>query len=152
MKINDPKLKKLFKNKTILITGGTGSFGKACTKILLKNFNLKKILIYSRDELKQYEMAKEFNQDNIRFLIGDVRDEDRLDFAIQKNIDVVIHAAAMKQVPATEYNPFEAVKTNVFGAQNIIDAALNNGVEKRLVNLGSPINIIIMQFLLLLLL
>ena len=144
MKINDSKLKKLFNNKTILITGGTGSFGKACTNILLKNFNLKKILIYSRDELKQYEMAKEFPQENIRFFIGDVRDEARLELAT-KEVDIVIHAAAMKQVPSSEYNPMECIKTNVHGAENLINSCIKNKV-KRVIALSTdkaanPINL-----------
>ena len=129
MKIEHPKLKKLLNKKTILITGGTGSFGKACTKILLKYFNLKKIIIYSRDELKQYEMSKDFPQNNIRFFIGDVRDADRLELAT-KEVDFVIHAAAMKQVPASEYNPMECIKTNVHGAENLISSCIKNKVKK----------------------
>ena len=129
MKITDPKLKKLFNKKNILITGGTGSFGKACTKILQKHFNLKKIIIYSRDELKQYEMVKDFPQENMRFFIGDVRDADRLELAT-KDVDIVIHAAAMKQVPASEYNPMECIKTNVYGAENLISACIKNNVKK----------------------
>ncbi len=129
MKIGHPKLKKLLNKKTILITGGTGSFGKACTKILLKYFNLKKIIIYSRDELKQYEMVKDFPQQNIRFFIGDVRDAGRLELAT-KEVDIVIHAAAMKQVPASEYNPMECIKTNVYGAENLINACIKNKVKQ----------------------
>ena len=129
MKIKNSKLKKLLNKKTILITGGTGSFGKACTKVLLKDFNLKKIIIYSRDELKQYEMAQEFPQENMRFFIGDVRDGPRLELAT-KEVDMVIHAAAMKQVPASEYNPMECIKTNVHGAENLISACIKNKVKK----------------------
>jgi len=129
MKNINSKLKKLLNKKNILITGGTGSFGKACTKILIKNFNLKKIIIYSRDELKQYEMAREFPQETMRFFIGDVRDSERLELAT-KEVDIVIHAAAMKQVPASEYNPMECIKTNVYGAENLISACIKNKVKK----------------------
>jgi len=116
--------------KTVLITGGTGSFGKKCVEALLKRFKPKVIRVYSRDELKQHEMMSIYgNKDNVRFFIGDVRDKERLDRAMQ-GVDIVIHAAALKQVPACEYNPFEAVKTNILGAQNIIDTAINNNVEK----------------------
>ncbi|HPE68630.1 MAG TPA: UDP-N-acetylglucosamine 4,6-dehydratase (inverting) [Thermotogota bacterium] len=118
-------------NKTILITGGTGTFGKAFTDFVLKNHNPKKIIIFSRDEFKQYEMAKKFPDQKypLRYFIGDIRDRDRLLRAFD-GVDYVVHAAAMKQVPASEYNPFEAVKTNVLGAQNIVDAAINKGVKK----------------------
>ena len=120
--------------KVYFITGGTGSFAKKLIKYLLKNRLSKKIIIYSRDEYKQLQL-KEDNLINkylsqIRFLIGDVRDEDRLNFAIQENIDTVIHSAAMKQVPATEYNPFEAIKTNILGAQNVIQSCLNKKIKK----------------------
>ena len=115
----------MLNNKTILITGGTGSFGKCFTKYVLKNYNPKKIIIYSRDEFKQWMMASEFEEykDKLRFFIGDVRDYERMKRAFE-GVDYVIHAAAMKQVPACEYNPFEAMKTNVMGAQNIIDACI----------------------------
>lgn len=116
------------KNKTVLITGGTGSFGKKFVKKALE-LNVKKIIIFSRDELKQYEMKQEFKDERLRFFIGDVRDKDRLYRAFD-GVDIVIHAAAMKHVDACEYNPFEAVKTNIHGAQNIIEAAIDRGVEK----------------------
>ena len=115
--------------KTVLITGGTGSFGNAFARTLLDEFAPAKVIVYSRDELKQYEMAQRFKDDRMRFFLGDVRDLDRLRRAF-KGVDVVIHAAALKQVPAAEYNPFEAIKTNVLGAQNIIEAALDCDVEK----------------------
>ncbi|MGG2084577.1 UDP-N-acetylglucosamine 4,6-dehydratase (inverting) [Lysinibacillus pakistanensis] len=118
----------VLKNKTVLVTGGTGSFGK---KFIHKALTLgvKKIIVFSRDELKQYEMKQEFHDERIRFFIGDVRDKDRLCRAFN-GVDIVIHAAAMKHVDACEYNPFEAVKTNIHGAQNIIEAAIDCGVEK----------------------
>jgi UDP-N-acetylglucosamine 4,6-dehydratase len=119
----------VFDNKSILITGGTGSFGKKYTEILLKRFKPKKIIIYSRDELKQFEMAQKFNSKEMRYFIGDVRDKERLKKAME-GVDFVIHAAALKQVPAAEYNPMEAIKTNIIGAQNIIDAAIENEVSK----------------------
>ena len=125
----------MLNNKTILITGGTGSFGKKFTKKILKEYNPKKIIIFSRDEFKQDIMRKEFykifpnEMDKLRFFIGDVRDKDRLYRALN-GVDYVIHAAAMKQVPACEYNPIEAIKTNINGAQNIIDAAIDKGVKK----------------------
>ncbi|MFW8600404.1 UDP-N-acetylglucosamine 4,6-dehydratase (inverting) [Desulfobacterota bacterium M19] len=116
--------------KTILLTGGTGSFGKHFCRIMLGKYNPRAIRIYSRDELKQHNMRFEFNDDErLRFFIGDVRDVDRLRRAMA-GVDVVVHAAALKQVPACEYNPFEAVKTNVNGAQNVIDAAIDTGVKK----------------------
>lgn len=118
-------------NKSILITGGTGSFGKKTLEVLLTKYNPGRVVIYSRDELKQFEMQKNklFSDRRVRYFIGDVRDKDRLKRAFQK-IDCVIHAAALKHVPACEYNPFEAVKTNVMGAQNVIEAAIDCGVEK----------------------
>tara|TARA_Y100000389_G_scaffold186458_1_gene206832 strand:+ start:56 stop:1051 length:996 start_codon:yes stop_codon:yes gene_type:complete len=122
----------LKKFKSVLITGGTGSFGKSITKYLLKNYsNLKKIVIFSRDELKQFEMSKSFSSketNKMRFFIGDVRDKARLEMALEE-IDVVIHAAALKQVPAAEYNPFEFIKTNILGAQNLIEASIKNNVK-----------------------
>jgi UDP-N-acetylglucosamine 4,6-dehydratase len=119
----------MLNNKTILITGGTGSFGKKFVSMVLDQYSPKKLIVFSRDELKQFEMQQAFPQENIRFLIGDVRDSRRLERAFQ-GVDIVVHAAALKQVPATEYNPFEAVKTNILGAQNIIDAAINTNVKK----------------------
>lgn len=118
----------VLKNKTVLVTGGTGSFGK---KFIHKALTLgvKKIIVFSRDELKQYEMKQEFHDERLRFFIGDVRDKDRL-YRAFNGVDIVIHAAAMKHVDACEYNPFEAVKTNIHGAQNIIEAAIDRGVEK----------------------
>lgn len=119
----------MFNGKSILITGGTGSFGKTYTKTLLKKYKPKKIIIYSRDELKQFEMAREYNDSCMRYFIGDVRDKERLSVAM-KDVDFVIHAAAMKHVPIAEYNPMECIKTNINGAQNVIDACLENNVEK----------------------
>ena len=121
----------MLNNKTILITGGTGSFGKCFTKYVLTHYDPKKIIIYSRDEFKQFIMQNDFKEyaDKLRFFIGDVRDKERLQRAFE-GVDYVIHAAAMKQVPACEYNPNEAIKTNIHGAQNIIDAALDSGVKK----------------------
>ncbi len=119
----------MFDDKSILITGGTGSFGKKYVETLLKNHRPRKIIIFSRDELKQFEMQQVFNKPCMRYFIGDVRDKERLNRAM-RGVDYVIHAAAMKQVPAAEYNPMECVKTNINGAENVIDAALNNDVEK----------------------
>ncbi len=121
----------LLDNKTILITGGTGSFGKCFTKYVLEHYNPKKIIIYSRDEFKQFIMQGEFREyaDKLRFFIGDVRDKERLKRAFE-GVDYVIHAAALKQVPACEYNPNEAIKTNIHGAQNVIDASLDTNVKK----------------------
>ena len=121
----------MLNNKTILITGGTGSFGKCFTKYVLTHYNPKKIIIYSRDEFKQFIMQGEFREyaDKLRFFIGDVRDKERLTRAFE-GVDYVIHAAALKQVPACEYNPNEAIKTNIHGAQNVIDAALDTNVKK----------------------
>ncbi|MGD8332136.1 MAG: UDP-N-acetylglucosamine 4,6-dehydratase (inverting) [Desulfobacterales bacterium] len=119
-------------DKNILITGGTGSFGKKFTEIVLKEYKPRKLIIFSRDELKQFEMAQTFSSDDhpcIRFFIGDVRDKERLHRAFQ-GVDYIIHAAAMKQITAAEYNPFEAVKTNILGAQNVINVAIDQGVER----------------------
>ncbi|MBI5701708.1 UDP-N-acetylglucosamine 4,6-dehydratase (inverting) [Candidatus Saganbacteria bacterium] len=120
----------MFNDKMILITGGTGSFGKKFVEIVLKEFKPRKIIVFSRDELKQYEMAHQFveHEGVLRFFIGDVRDKERLNRAFQ-GVDYVVHAAALKQVPAMEYNPSEAIKTNVIGAMNIIDAAISNKVR-----------------------
>jgi UDP-N-acetylglucosamine 4,6-dehydratase len=119
----------MFTNKAILITGGTGSFGKKFVEIILKRYKPKRLIIYSRDELKQFEMAQTFNQPCMRYFIGDVRDRDRLTMAMN-GVDYVIHAAALKQVPSAEYNPMECIKTNVYGADNVIQAALTNDVDK----------------------
>ena len=119
----------MFDNKAILITGGTGSFGKRFSAYLLKNYSPKKIIIYSRDELKQFEMQQQFTASCMRFFIGDVRDKERLKSAM-RDVDYVIHAAALKQVPAAEYNPNECIKTNIYGAQNVIDAAIDTDVSR----------------------
>jgi len=120
-------------NKTILLTGGTGSFGKGFIRKIIHSFpKVKKLTIYSRDELKQYELAQKINLKKykfIRFIIGDVRDKDRLNFAM-KDTDLVVHAAALKQVPTAEYNPFEFIKTNIMGAQNVVDCCLNSEVQR----------------------
>ena len=119
----------MFKNKTILVTGGTGSFGHAFVPATLKKFNPKKIIIFSRDEMKQWEMAKIYGNDqSVRFFIGDVRDRERLYRALD-DVDYVVHAAATKIVPTAEYNPFECVKTNINGAMNVIDACIDKGVK-----------------------
>lgn len=138
----------MFNNKSVLVTGGTGSFGKSFCKFLLEKYNPKKLIIFSRDELKQYEMQKmDFiikNKKKIRFFIGDVRDRSRLDIAFNQ-VNIVIHAAALKQVDTAEYNPFETIKTNVNGAQNVIEASLFNNVEKVIAlstdKAASPINL-----------
>jgi UDP-N-acetylglucosamine 4,6-dehydratase len=120
----------IFDGKSVLVTGGTGSFGRAFAEIVLAHGHPKRLIVLSRDEMKQSEMAQQFGHDpRLRFFLGDVRDRDRLHRAFQ-GVEVVIHAAALKQVPAAEYNPFEAVKTNVIGAQNIIDVAIDAGVKK----------------------
>ncbi len=115
--------------QSILITGGTGSFGRAFVKTVLERYEPRRVIVYSRDELKQYEMAEQIRDRRIRFFLGDVRDLSRLQRAMS-GVQVVVHAAALKQVPAAEYNPFECIKTNVLGGQNVIEAALNTGVEK----------------------
>jgi UDP-N-acetylglucosamine 4,6-dehydratase len=117
------------KGKTILITGGTGSFGKAAVKFLLAKCKLKKLIIFSRDENKQFEMQKQFNNKILRYFLGDIRDEPRLEMALNK-VDYVIHAAAQKQVPAAEYNPFECIKTNIYGSQSLITASIKCRVKK----------------------
>jgi UDP-N-acetylglucosamine 4,6-dehydratase len=119
----------MFDNKAILITGGTGSFGQLFSTYLLKNYSPKKIIIFSRDELKQFEMQQQFTAPCMRFFIGDVRDKDRLKTAM-RDVDYVVHAAALKQVPAAEYNPNECIKTNIYGAQNVIDAAIDTDVSR----------------------
>src|SRR6266481_3018394 len=115
----------IFDGKAILITGGSGSFGQKYIKTLVERCRPKKLIVYSRDELKQYEMAQQFRHECMRFFIGDVRDRDRLSQAM-RGVDLVIHAAALKQVPAAEYNPMECIKTNIHGAENVIHAALAN--------------------------
>jgi UDP-N-acetylglucosamine 4,6-dehydratase len=119
----------MFDGKSVLITGGTGSFGRYCARIILEKYQLRRLIIFSRDELKQFEMEQELNAEPMRYFIGDVRDLDRLKQAM-RGVDFVIHAAALKQVPAAEYNPMECIKTNIHGAQNVIMAAIENGVEK----------------------
>ena len=135
----------MLKNSSILITGGTGSFGQAFVPLTLAKYNPKRLVIFSRDEMKQWEMQKQYQNDNrVRFFIGDVRDRDRLYRALDE-IDFVIHAAATKIVPTAEYNPFECVKTNVLGAMNVIDACIDKGVKKTVAlstdKASSPINI-----------
>lgn len=120
----------MLNNKTILVTGGTGSFGRRFVRMTLDKYNPTKIIIFSRDEMKQYEMANQFGNDpRIRFFLGDVRDKDRLRRAVQ-GVDYVVHAAALKIVPTAEYNPFEFVKTNIIGAMNLIDCAIDEGVGR----------------------
>ena len=135
----------LLDNKTILITGGTGSFGKKFVQMTLERYQPKKLIIFSRDEMKQWEMAKDYESNGkIRFFIGDVRDKDRLLRALD-GVDYVVHAAATKIVPTAEYNPFECVKTNVIGAMNVIDACIDKGIEKVVAlstdKASSPINL-----------
>jgi len=134
----------MFNGKNIFITGGTGSFGKKYTKIILDKYKPNKIIIFSRDELKQYEMAQSYNDECMRYFIGDVRDAKRLEYAMD-GVDFVIHAAALKHVPIAEYNPMECIKTNINGAQNVISAAIKNNVEKVIAlstdKASSPINL-----------
>ena len=137
----------IFKNQKILITGGTGSFGKKFIEILLKKYSPSKIIIYSRDEQKQFQLEKKLSLNTkipIRFFIGDVRDVNRL-YTATENVDIIIHAAALKHVPMAEYNPFEAVKTNIIGAQNVIEVSLKNNVKKVIAlstdKASSPINL-----------
>ena len=119
----------MFNNKNILITGGTGSFGKKFVRTLLDNYTPNKLIVFSRDELKQYEMGQDFSGRCMRYFIGDVRDGARLKEAM-RDVDYVVHAAALKQVPAAEYNPMECIKTNIYGAENVVKAAIDNQVEK----------------------
>jgi UDP-N-acetylglucosamine 4,6-dehydratase len=134
----------MFNDKSILITGGTGSFGKQYIQTLLRNYKPKKLIVYSRDELKQFEMERDYHDACMRYFIGDVRDRERLVQAMN-GVDYVIHAAALKQVPAAEYNPMECIKTNIHGAENVIHAALANNVEKVIAlstdKAASPINL-----------
>jgi UDP-N-acetylglucosamine 4,6-dehydratase len=134
----------MLNGKNILITGGTGSFGKQFVRTILKRYKPGKIIIYSRDELKQYEMAQRYNDPAMRYFIGDVRDLPRLEKAMN-GVDYVVHAAALKHVPIAEYNPMECIKTNINGAQNVIDAALNNNIKKVIAlstdKAASPINL-----------
>jgi len=134
----------MFNNKTIMITGGTGSFGKHFVKKILDLYKPKKLIVYSRDELKQYEMQKDFNDSCMRYFLGDVRDSNRLTQAMSQ-VDFLVHAAALKQVPAAEYNPMECIKTNIHGAENVIEAAISNSVEKVIAlstdKAASPINL-----------
>ena len=137
----------MLNDQNILVTGGTGSFGKRFTEIVLKRYRPKRLIVFSRDELKQFEMKQVFSDarfDCIRYFIGDVRDRDRL-YRAMDGVDIVVHAAALKQVPTAEYNPLEAVKTNVLGAANLIDAAIDRNV-KRVIALSTdkaagPINL-----------
>jgi len=119
----------MFEDKVILVTGGTGSFGRQFVKTVLATSRPRKVVVFSRDELKQYEMAQEINAPQMRYFIGDVRDKDRLIQAFD-GVDFVVHAAALKHVPIAEYNPVECIKTNIHGAENVIAAAIANGVEK----------------------
>lgn len=134
----------MFDNKSVLITGGTGSFGKKYVQTLLARYKPKRIIVFSRDELKQYEMQQTFNAPCIRYFIGDVRDRERMVQAT-RDVDFIIHAAALKQVPAAEYNPVECIKTNIDGAQNVIHAAIQNKVQKTIAlstdKAANPINL-----------
>tara|TARA_B110000977_G_scaffold150522_1_gene190859 strand:- start:1556 stop:2551 length:996 start_codon:yes stop_codon:yes gene_type:complete len=135
-----------YSKKTILVTGGTGSFGKKCVELLLSKYKSTKIIIFSRDEWKQQQMEKDLFQfrKRLRFFLGDIRDYQRLKLAFQK-VDIVIHAAALKQVPAAEYNPFEFIKTNIIGTQNVIDAALDTDVDRAILlstdKAAAPVNL-----------
>lgn len=135
-----------FDNKSVLVTGGTGSFGRRFIKNLLARSGVRRVVVYSRDEFKQYEMQEQFRDSAplMRFFLGDVRDAQRLQLAARET-DIIVHSAALKQVPAAEYNPFEAIRTNIIGAENVVHAALNNGVEKVLAlstdKAANPINL-----------
>jgi UDP-N-acetylglucosamine 4,6-dehydratase/5-epimerase len=134
----------VFNDKSVLITGGTGSFGRHCVRALLQHYKPRRLIVYSRDELKQFEMQQEFNGSCMRYFIGDVRDRERLIQAM-RGVNYVIHAAALKQVPAAEYNPMECIKTNIHGGENVIDAALENEVEQVIAlstdKAASPLNL-----------
>lgn len=136
--------KNMFKDKTILITGGTGTFGKSFAQRIIENHNPLKVIIFSRDEIKQWELEQKINNKKLRFILGDVRDKDRLQRAFS-GVDIVVHAAAMKIVPKAEYDPFECIKTNILGAMNVIDASLNAGVSKVVAlstdKASSPVNV-----------
>ena len=136
--------KHMFNDKSVLITGGTGSFGQQFVKTILNGFKPARVVVFSRDELKQYEMAQKYNAPCLRYFLGDVRDASRLNQATE-GVDIVIHAAALKQVPAAEYNPFECIKTNVLGAQNVIEACLANNVKRVVVlstdKAAAPVNL-----------
>jgi len=142
--LSDPY--RQFDNKSVLVTGGTGSFGKRFVKSLLARSKVRRVVIYSRDEFKQYEMQQQFSDSlsSLRFFIGDVRDGQRLQLAARET-DIIVHSAALKHVPAAEYNPFECIRTNIIGAENVVHAALNNGVEKVLAlstdKAANPINL-----------
>lgn len=137
-------MKEFLKNKTILVTGGTGFFGKNFVQFLLKNSEVKKVIVFSRDEFKQSQMQSEMKDERLRFFLGDVREVNRLQRAFN-GVDIIVHAAALKQVPTLEYNPFEAVKTNILGSQNVIDAAIDQGAEKVLListdKAAEPVNL-----------
>ena len=137
-------MSNFFKNKKVLITGGTGSFGKKFVEKVLKKSKVRKIIIYSRDEQKQFQIQKLYKNSNLRFFIGDIRDKSRLEFATRE-VDYIIHAAALKHVEISEYNPFEFVKTNIIGSQNVIDCAIHNNVKRVLAlstdKASSPLNL-----------
>ncbi|MCE9550489.1 MAG: UDP-N-acetylglucosamine 4,6-dehydratase (inverting) [Betaproteobacteria bacterium] len=134
----------MFDDKSILVTGGTGSFGKKFIRTVLERYKPRRVVVFSRDELKQYEMQQDFNAPAMRYFIGDVRDKERVTQAM-RGIDYVVHAAALKQVPAAEYNPIECIKTNIYGAENVVSAALDQGVQKVIAlstdKAASPINL-----------
>jgi len=134
----------MFKGKSILVTGGTGSFGKKFIQTVLDRFEPRRVIVFSRDELKQFEMGQRIQDDRMRYFIGDIRDAARLNMAME-GVDVVVHAAALKQVPALEYNPSEAIKTNILGTENVLNAALNNNVDRVIAlstdKAASPINL-----------
>ena len=134
----------MFNGKNILVTGGTGSFGQHFIRTILSRYKPKRVVVFSRDELKQFEMQPQFRSPVMRYFLGDVRDRDRLRQAT-RGVDYVVHAAALKQVPAAEYNPMECIKTNVHGATNVIEAALENEIEKVIAlstdKAGNPINL-----------